>query len=136
MQSVTVQLPDHVYQRLTAAAQASQKPLDDLVLQSIEAGLPPDLSHVPKRFQADLRQMDQMSDALLQQLLTTDLDPEKIKQYETLLEKNQMGNLTTKEQKALTLLREEADLLMFRRAYAAALLKWRGHIVPVSAPSQ
>ncbi len=80
--------------------------------------------------------MDQMSDALLQQLLTTDLDPEKIKQYETLLEKNQMGNLTTKEQKALTLLREEADLLMFRRAYAAALLKWRGHIVPVSAPSQ
>ena len=41
MQSATVHLPDHVYQRLATAALSTQKPLDTLVLQSIEAGLSP-----------------------------------------------------------------------------------------------
>ena len=131
MQSVTIHLPDHVYQRLVTAARATKKPLDTLVLQSIQAGLPPDLSHVPNRFQTDLRQIDQMSDELLHQLVTTDLNPEQAARYEALLEKNQTDELTTAEQETLASLREEADLLMFRRAYAAALLKWRGQIVPI-----
>lgn len=136
MQSVTIHLPDHVYQRLATAAHSTQKPLDTLVLQSIQAGLPPDLSHVPARFQTDLRQTDQMSNELLRQLITTDLNPDQAARYKTLLEKNQTDTLTTTEQEALDMLREEADLLMFRRAYAAALLKWRGQIVPVPALPQ
>ena len=134
MQSVTVNLPNHLYQRLTTAAQMSKKPLDTVVLQSIQAGLPPDLSHVPERFQTDLRQMDQMSDTLLRQLVTDELTLEQSAQYEALFEKNQAETLSLPEQERLDMLREEADSLMFRRAYAAALLTWRGHAIPV--PSQ
>lgn len=129
MQSITIELPDHVYQRLEEAAQASQAPLGTMVLRSIQAGLPPDLTHVPQRFHPDLRQMNTMSDSLLQQLLKTELSSQQVTRYKTLLDKNQTAILTESEQESLVNLREEADLLMFRRAYAAALLKWRGHNV-------
>ena len=77
------------------------------------------------RFRADLHQFDQMSSELLRTLTTTDLDPQKATFYEELLDKNQREGLTADEQHTLDSLREEADLLMFRRAYAASQLKWR-----------
>lgn len=133
MQSVTINLPDHMYQRLATAAQTTQKPLDTMVLQSIQAGLPPDLSHVPARFQIDLHQMNQMSDTLLHQFLIVDLTSEQSTRYEALLDKNQTETLAPAEQKRLDILREEADLFMFRRAYAASLLNWRGDALPAPA---
>ena len=127
MQSVTINLPDHMYQRLATAARTAQKPLDTMVLQSIQVGMSPDLSHIPARFQTDLHQMDQMGDTFLHQFLTADLNSEQSAQYEALLDKNQTEMLTPAEQKRLDILREEADMFMFRRAYAASLLHWRGH---------
>lgn len=104
------------------------------VLQSIQVGLPPDIAHVPARFQVDLQQMDGMNDTLLQRFLADELNPEQSAQYETLLEKNQAESLSPSEQARLDILREEADLLMFRRAYAAALLNWRGQALATPSP--
>jgi hypothetical protein len=125
MQSITIQLPEKVYRQLSETARSTGASLDDVALRSIRAGLPPDLEQTPARFRADLRQLDQMSSELLHTLTTTDLDLQKATLYEELLDKNQREELTAGEQQTLDNLREEADLLMFRRAYAAALLKWR-----------
>jgi hypothetical protein len=125
MQSITIQLPEKVYRQLSETTRSTGASLDDVALRSIRAGFPPDLEQTPARFRADLRQLDQMSSELLHTLTTADLDLQKAALYEELLDKNQREELTAGEQQTLDNLREEADLLMFRRAYAAALLKWR-----------
>jgi hypothetical protein len=129
--AITLRLPDQLYQRLSEAADASQQSLDQIVLQSIRVGLPPSLDRVPQRFQADLRAMDQLSDEMLWQIARSDLDDDKATLYETLLEKNRRAKLDRGEQARLDTLREETDLLVLRRSYAYALLKWRGHRIPL-----
>ena len=130
VQAINLQLPPSLYQRLVEAAEASHQSLTEVVIQSIRAGLPPSLEHVPERFQDDLRTLNQLSDDLLWGVADCDLADDKAKLYEQLLVKNQQGRLEENEQLTLDTLREEADLLMLRRAYASALLKWRGHRIP------
>jgi hypothetical protein len=50
--------------------------------------------------------------------------------YEVLLEQQKDGTLTPNETVQLKALRREADILMFRKAYAAVLLKCRGYHPP------
>ncbi len=130
VQAINLQLPTNLYQRLVEAAEASQQPLNEVVLQSIRVGLPPSLTHVPERFRDDLRSLNQLSDKLLWQIARQDLADDKAELYERLLAKNQQGDLKADEQLTLNILREEADLLMLRRSYAYTLLKWRGHRIP------
>ena len=47
-----------------------------------------------------------------------------------LLEKNQAASITPEERQELSALRVAADRLMVRKAYAWAILRWRGHPVP------
>lgn len=105
----------------------SQQSLTDVIILSIQTGLPPSLEHVPDRFRDDLRALNQLSDDVLWDVAALDLAEDKAELYEQLLIKNQDGQLKENEQPRLDTLREEADLLMLRRAYAVTLLKWRGH---------
>lgn len=50
--------------------------------------------------------------------------------YESLLENKRERKLTEQEEAQLDKLRIEADILMFRKGYAAVLLKRQGWIVP------
>ena len=136
VQGINLELPPALYQRLVEIAEASRQSLTDIVIQSIQTGLPPGLEHVPDRFRDDLKALNQLSDDLLLDVVNRDLAEEKAALYEQLLAKNQQGTLAENERQTLDTLREEADLLMLRRAYAAALLKWRGHRVPSLADMQ
>ena len=122
---LTIQLPEDIYDRLADKAKIVNQSVDEIALHSLRAGLPPTLDDVPKRFQDDLRMLDQLSNEMLKAVAQTDLSDEKVERYEQLLSKNQREGLTQSEQKALNTLREESDLLMLRRAYASLLVKWR-----------
>lgn len=130
-QTITVQLPDQLYRRLMEKAHTSHQGLDEVVMQTIRAGMPPSLEPVPARFRTDLEALDQMSDEMLWQIGRADLEEDKAALYQNLLRKNQRDELTNEERDTLTALREEADLLMLRRAYASALLNWRGRHTPI-----
>ncbi len=54
-----------------------------------------------------------------------------MERYNILLDRNQEGTLTDAERAELAVLRTEADCFMLRKAQAAALLRWRGHYVPL-----
>ena len=56
--------------------------------------------------------------------------------YQELLEKNADGLITASERLELERLRLEADRFMLRKAHAAALLRWRGHTVPLASTSR
>ena len=54
------------------------------------------------------------------------MDLQQFQRHSELLKLNQEGALTLEEQLKLTTLRQSADELMIRKAYAWAGLKWQG----------
>lgn len=105
---VTIELSETDYDLLEEVANASKWPLEEVVVQCIQSGMPPTLSKVPEAFHKDLKALTGMSDRDLMRVADGDW-PEP---------KNQ------------TDLHRKADFNALRRTYALSLLKWRGH--PIS----
>ncbi|MBW4523365.1 MAG: hypothetical protein KME16_27315 [Scytolyngbya sp. HA4215-MV1] len=129
-ESITLQLPDRLYQRLVNTAQAIQRPLEEVIVHALEVGGPPDWDDVPAEFQADLAALDRLDDATLWQIARSRKTADEMTRYDELLERNQAGTLTDAEQLELMALRKEADRFMLCKAQAAVILRWRGHQVP------
>jgi hypothetical protein len=54
----------------------------------------------------------------------------KVALYDVLLERQQADSLDSNDQERLACLRQEADVLMLRKAHAYTLLQSRGHELP------
>ena len=128
--SVTVQLPEALYVRLQQAAQATRRPLDEVLLRAVEIGSPPRWDDAPAEFQADLAALDRLDDETLWRIARSRQDDVETKRYQDLLDKNANGSLSAAEREELTCLRVEGDRFMLRKVHAAALLRWRGYQIP------
>jgi hypothetical protein len=127
--TVTLALPDVLYQRLKGAALATKQPLEQVLLHALSLGSPPAWDDVPPEFQLDLAGLDKMDDDALWAIAQSRREPAEFVRYDELLEKNAGGLLAPVERDELEHLREAADRFMLRKAHAAALLRWRGHRV-------
>lgn len=130
--TVTLQLPDPIYQRLVNTAIATGRSLEEVMLHALKVGSPPDWENAPDEFQADLAALDRLEDEALWKVATGHKTEEEMARHFELLERNKEHTLTPAEQVELAELRSQADLFMLRKAHAAALLRWRGHRVPHS----
>ena len=128
--TVTVHLPEDIYDRLKQSAQVTQKPMEELVVQSVRAGMPPLLSDLPAKDQEAFLILERLSDEELWQVAKNTLPAGHQRRYSYLLRKNQTGTLTEPEEEQLSEFGAEARNLTLRKAYAYALLKWRGHRIP------
>jgi hypothetical protein len=106
--TVSVALPESIYHRLTVLAEASGWTFEEVLLQTIRGGMPPSLAKVPEAFHAQLLALNKLSDKELMAASE--------------------GEWATPDD--LTSEAETAGLTTLRRAYAYAVLKWRGHPVP------
>ena len=98
---VTIQLPDSLYQRLHNVAVASGWKLEEVVIQTIRSGMPPSLIKVPEKYHNELLALNKLDDQML---------------WDACQKKSDEA--------------DHAGLGLLRRAYAYALLKWRGHPLP------
>ncbi len=128
--TITINLSDTLYGRLKRAVELMRQPTEAVIAQSLVHSLPPLLEEVPPRYQPDVYPLLQMSDAELQKEAKSAFPAKRWAEYEALLDKKKTTRLTAKEQKHLDTLRREADVLMFRRGYAAVLLKRHGYRLP------
>lgn len=128
--TITLQLPDPIYQRLVNTAIATGRPLEEVMLHALKVGSPPNWEDVPDEFKADLATLDRLEDEALWKIATGCKTEEEMARHYELLERNKEHSLTSTEQLELVELRSQADLFMLRKAHAAALLHWRGHRVP------
>lgn len=128
--SISLQLPDRLYQRLVNTAHATQQPLESIILRALEVGSPPDWEDIPEPFQADIAALDRFDDASLWTIALDRQSHTQFSRYDQLLDRNREGQLTDAERVELVQLRTQADRFMLRKAQASALLRWRGHSVP------
>lgn len=128
-ETITLEIPELLYQRLVNTARATQRPLQDIIVRALLLGSPPQWDDVPEEFQADLAPLDKLDDNTLWQIARSCKTVTDMERYNLLLEGNSSGTLTEAERLELMTLRHDADLFMLRKAQAAVLLRWRGHQV-------
>jgi predicted transcriptional regulator len=130
MQRVTVELPEPVFQQLVRIAEATSQPLEVLAAQSITSNLPPSVDNALPEIQAELLRIQSLSTDELLEIVQAQIEPEQQAQHTALLEKNQLAQISQEELKELSKLRSTVDRLMVCKAYAWAVLRWRGHRIP------
>ncbi|MBD2539579.1 hypothetical protein [Coleofasciculus sp. FACHB-SPT36] len=129
VETVTLQIPEILYRRLVNTANATQRPVEEVMLHALQIGSPPEWDDVPEEFQADIAALDKLDDKTLWQIVNSRKTAVEMERYNTLLEGNSSGTLIEGERLELMALRHEADLFMLKKAHAAVLLRWRGHRV-------
>ena len=128
--SITLEIPENLYQRFVKTANATKRPLEEIILQVLEVGSPPILDDIPEQYRAELTDLDELDDQNLWEIATKRKTSRDLETYDRLLARTKENLLTAKEQLELTKLRQESELFMLRKAHAAALLHWRGYQVP------
>ncbi len=129
MSTITLDVPDILYQRLIDTATAMQRPLQDVVLRALTVGCPPIWDDIPAEFKGEIAALDHLDDEQLWQLAQGRKSERALSRYDELLMEKQDRELSTTEQQELTQLRYEADLFVLKKAQAGALLRWRGKMV-------
>jgi hypothetical protein len=130
LQTVTLNLPEPIYRRLRRAAETSRLSFEDVVVQTIVGNLPPSVDDVPPELQGELSALQALSEDELWAVARSVMDPGQQRRFEHLLRKNNRCTLTPRERKELEHLGQEADRLTLCKAYAYALLRWRGYPLP------
>ncbi len=137
--TLTMTLPQQLYERLQDQAQAGARSVDEVIAEALTRSLPPEVeADLPPALHRELEAMAHLSDAALWQIAQATMNPDKVAfaevshPYDVLLERNRDGTLTPEGRAWLTRLRDEAEALTLRKAHAYALLQSRGHRVPFS----
>jgi hypothetical protein len=128
--TVTVGLPEGIYARLKRSAEATSRSVEELVVQSVKAGMPPSVSDFAPEYGEECLALERLSSSRLRQIARAKLPEGRQRRYNHLLTKNQAGALSEREQEMLKHFGDEARRLTVRRAYAYALLRWRGQPIP------
>jgi hypothetical protein len=126
---LTVELPEDVYERVRRAAKGMNQPVEKALADIVRAATP-SLEKVPAEYRAELESLEDLGDDELLTISRSRLAPARQRRMQVLLDKNQRGELTDRERRAMAELRSAGDRLMLRRSYAALLLKYRGHRLP------
>ena len=127
VQTITLHLPQDIFQRLQHMANATRQPLEDVVFQTIQGNLPPPVDDLPSELQDAVASLQDLGDEALWAIANETVPPDQWRRHEHLLHKNQISTLTDVERSELAHLRTATDRFVFRRSYALALLKWRGY---------
>jgi hypothetical protein len=129
-QRVIIELPESIFHRFVQMAEVTKQPLEDLIAQSVVSNMPPSAENAPIELRAELTEMQTLSVDELLAIAQAQADPTQHEHHVQLLKNNQIGELPPEEQKELTSLRQTADRLMLRKAYAWSILRWKGHRIP------
>ncbi len=129
-QTIPVQLPNAIYQRLQQVAHATNHSIEEVVLQTIRGNLPPSLDDLSPELRCVVADLQHMSDEALWSVTKESLPQHQWRRHQRLLRKGQESSLAMAEHKELAELRTAADRFVTRRSYALALLKWHGHTIP------
>jgi len=126
IQSVTIPIPNGLYDRLKRRAEQAHHSIEAEVLEMVAAAIPAD-EELPSDLADAVARLATANDDALWQLVHARFSAEKSAQLENLHLKRQDRGLNQSEAKQAADLAEELEKFMFMRAQAMALLMQRGH---------
>jgi phosphotransacetylase len=132
LQTLTLRLPDSIYQRLVDLAQKSDRPLEEETVSLINAALLTDAELVAD-ISNRLNQLALLTDEELWSAATSEADGDDNDLMQELLEKRQRQGLTPEEFEQVQILSKHFNHIMMVRAKSAALLAERGHDISALA---
>ncbi len=127
---VTIHLPNALYRRFQQTAHATQRRVEDVLLQTITGNVPPAFDEAPPDIRTELEAMQSLDADSLWIIARSKVTSEQQVRHEQLLHLNQRGTIKPTERDELDLLGTTADRLTAKKAYAYALLRWRGFPLP------
>lgn len=113
--AITLELPDEVYQQAQRIAQATRRPLEEVVSDWIRPPMP-----------RQPRELERLSDDELLQIAGDTILAEHAHRLQELLAAQRRRTLSEEEQREAMTLVEQEDLLTLRKARALFFLKQRG----------
>jgi|SRR3990172_1030079 len=131
-QRVLLELPDTIYQPAQRIAEATRRPLAEVLVGALQAALPA-LEGLPPALANELAALEKLIDDDLWQVMLSRTPPDRQRKLNRLLRKNKTGRLAEAERAEMAALQAEADRLMLRKARAAVLLRFRGQRLPTLA---
>ncbi|HRQ15219.1 MAG TPA: hypothetical protein PK205_18110 [Promineifilum sp.] len=126
MQSVTVELPDSLYQRMRRLARERNRSIEEEVAQVVERAFADDSAADTAEL---LAQLPHLTDPDLWQAARMRVAADMAERMQALVWKEQAEGLTAAEQDEAAQLQGHAQRIMLVRGEAAALLAERGHDV-------
>jgi hypothetical protein len=127
-QTLTLRLPDSIYQRLVDLAQKSDRPLEEETVSLIDTALMTNAA-LAADLGDRLNQLALLTDEELWNAATSQASEDDNNLMQELLEKQQQTGLTPEESEQVQVLSRHFNHIMMVRAKAAALLTERGHDV-------
>jgi hypothetical protein len=124
--TVTIEVPDELYERLSRRAAGAQRSVAAEVVEVLAATPPPDVDAFPERLDADLARLEAFDDDALLKLVRRPVPVRKARRLESLNLKKQQRGLNAAERQVAARLLGEFDRRMLIRAHALLLLKQRG----------
>jgi hypothetical protein len=128
-QTITLTLPDNFFRPIQRTAQATNQPIEEVLLHALQASLP-SLEGLPNDFLENLTTLEMLDDQSLWRVMGERVPANLQRSLSNLLDRKQSTTLTDAEQQQLTALQRQADLVMLRKARAAVLLRFRGKRIP------
>ena len=129
-QLITFELPDTLYLTVSRLAQATKRPLAEILQESLAHTLPP-LDDVPADEVDVLAHMSTLDDSALWQASKITLPGYQQEELHTLLDRQNAGELTPDNAARLQDLMDEYGRLLVRQSHAWLLLARRGYQVPI-----
>jgi len=125
-QTVTLNLPGLLYQKVQRMAQTLRRPIEDVLVDAVATALPP-LAGLPSELTHDLDGLAFLNDDELWRVARSRLSTEHYQQMDDLLVQKGQAQLVAAEQQTLDRLVGEYQSLVLRRGQAAVLLQRRGY---------
>jgi hypothetical protein len=109
-QTLSINVPDQLLDRLYRLASASDRPVEELVVSTLDESVPRPPPNLPQEISDELSVLETLSNQDLVEVARSTLKAEEVPFL------YQPGDVT--------------DRLALRKAYALVLLKWRGCALP------
>ena len=124
--TLTIEVPDDLYERLSRRAAEAQRSLAAEVVQVLAKAVPAEDDGLPPDLREELARLELLDDAALRRAARTRLTTRESRRLESLHVKLQDAGLTAAEREEEQVLLRSFQRTMLLRAQALALLKQRG----------
>lgn len=126
--TVSVQIPERIFHRLQRIAEATYRPVEDVLATTVSVALPQN-PNLPSELADDLAAMTMFSDEALWAAAESFLAPAQRRRLNQLSHAGGQRPLSAAESVELAHLVDLYDRAVLRRARALAILAYRGHAV-------